>query len=108
MIDIFPYEILISEKNNNLFCIKNDIISQKCIYPLNYFPLIKKNGLFNNYYNKQSLNLSLYPKSRLLYLNKLKQKIQTLNLISPKYNKYCKCYPKTIFFKNENNQKIIQ
>ena len=103
MIDIFPYEILISEKNNNLFCIKNDIISQKCIYPLNYFPLIKKNGLFNNYYNKKSLNLYLYPKSRLLYLNKLKQKIQTLNLISPKYNKYCKCYPKTIFFKNENN-----
>ena len=104
--DIFPYEILFSPKHKFLFCIKNDIINQKSIYPLYFFPLIKKNTIVKNYNNKKSINLYLYPNSRFLYLNKLKQKIQILNVISPKYNKYCKCYPKTIFFKNKNNQTL--
>lgn len=71
---------------------------------MNISPLIKKNNLVNNYNSRKSKNLILYPIIKSLYLNQLKQKYQILNLISPKYNKYCKCYPKTIFFKNSNNE----
>ena len=66
---------------------------------MNISPLIKKNNLVNNYNSRKSKNLILYPIIKTLYLNQLKQKYQILNLISPKYNKYYKCYQKLFFLK---------
>ena len=60
------------------------------------------NKCYNLDYNPKEIN------KKLLYENELNITYQELELISPKIDNYCKCYPKTIFFKNEmkTNDKI--
>ena len=49
------------------------------------------NKCYNLDYNPKEIN------KKLLYKNELNITYQELELISPKKDEFCKCYPKTIF-----------
>ena len=111
-IDFLPYEIYVSLKSNLLYCMKNDVYNKKCLIT-NYIPININDKKFPNIKSKKQRNYFISDKclnenfnseginQNLLYLNQLKKTYQELELISPKYDKFCKCYPKTVFFKNK-------
>ena len=110
-LEFFPYEIYVSPKNNILYCMRNDVYNKKCLNvkhnsisnKKNVNKFIKDKQFFNSNkcdnqdYNPKDIN------KKLLYEKELNITYQELELISPKIDKFCKCYPKTIFFKNEMN-----
>ncbi len=108
-LDFFPYEIYVSPNNTILYCMRNDVYNKKCLNikdniisnKNNENKFIKNKNYFitnkcdNQDYNPKEIN------KQLLYKNELNITYQELELISPKKDEFCKCYPKTIFFKNE-------
>ena len=108
-----PYEIHINPKTLQFYCYRNEVFKEQCIINNNiyYFNLKKYNDI--NYQSKKSYFIN--DKSRnydiiydynidLLYKGLIDQKEfskQTLFLVSPIINNYCKCHLKTVYLYNK-------